>query len=68
MYRDNSLCIFELFVFVFFLGRIVVKVRHPIQTKTRKIERRAKDRAETKIASHPPERHRDPKSEVLAGN
>ena len=52
----------------FFLGRIVVKVLHPIQTKTRKIERRAKDRAVTKIASHPPERHRDPKSKVLVGN
>ena len=45
-----------------------MKVRHPIQTKTRKIERRAKDRAVTKIASHPPERHRNPKSKVLAGN
>ena len=44
-----------------------MKVQHPIQTKTRKIERRAKDRAVTKIASHPPERHSEPKFRISFG-
>ena len=51
--------------FIFcFPGRIVQLL---IQTKTKKIERRAKDQAVTKIESHSPERHSEPKLRISFG-